>query len=491
MAVSAFVRSLGGALLAFALVSVALAGSWWWTLGRRDVSVVTAATAGSSDSDTATSGTGPTPGSAPNGDAPNGDGPNGQPSREPTGWPNLFGPSHNNISAETGLALAWSAEGPPCHWQREVGTGYSSPVVLGERLILLHRAGDQEHVECLHAERGDTLWKYSYPTGYRNRYHFSHGPYSTPAMDAQHVYAVGAEGQIHCLRTSDGALVWRRPLYQEFGVPLGDFAVAASPLLDGNRLIFNLGATDKQAGIIALDKQTGETLWTATDHGASCATPCAATVHGRRTALVVTFEGLVAVESQLGSVLWSLPHRPKSPDSINATSPLVVGDRVVMVTGPGPGAVCVRMLAGGGHEVLWQDRRVLDSQFNNMVCVDGCLYGFGSRRQGGAPLRCVDLETGRLRWSWSSPIERGCILAADGHFILWGEHGHLASLKIDSERPIVRALTEEPLLETPCYSAPALQHGLLYVRNEQTLRCYDLRGPINPEGVALCQPRAK
>jgi outer membrane protein assembly factor BamB len=289
-------------------------------------------------------------------------------------------------------------------------------------------------------------------------------------------YAVSAEGTLHCVQLEDGRPLWRRALYEEYDLPLGAFAVAASPLLEGHRLIFNLGAAERDAGVIALHEATGTTLWTSTDHRASCATPVPATIHGRRYVFVMTFEGLVALDPATGRRYWTVEHRPKAPDSINATSPLVLGDRVIAVTGPGPGAVCVRVLPDGGHEEVWRDRSVLDSQFNNLVGIGDYFFGYSARRQGGATFRCVRADDGKLCWKWSSSLDRGCVLAVDGHFLLWGEHGHLASLEVDFTEPRVRALTSEPLLETPCYSSPALNNGLLYVRNEARLTCFDLRG---------------
>jgi outer membrane protein assembly factor BamB len=392
------------------------------------------------------------------------------------GWPNLFGPSHNNVSRETGLVMDWPAEGPSEKWRISVGRGYSSPVVHGNRLVLLHRRDDEEIVECFDAETGDPCWQFRYPTTYQCIYEYSDGPYSTPVLDEHCVYCVGAEGQFHCLRLETGELVWRRLLHEEFTVERPLFAVGASPLLEGDRLIFNLGARDDKAGIIALDKRTGETLWTATDHGASYATACAAIVHQRKMAFVVTFEGLVALDPATGRIYWSIPFRPRAPDTVNATSPLVAGDLVLMVSGPGPGSLCLRILPDGNYQEVWSDRRVLDSQFNSLIPSAGFVYGYSSKRQDGATFRCVDLHTGELRWKWASPLARGSAVAAHGRFILWGEHGHLASLDVTPDKPVVRSLTENPLLSSPCYSAPALHRGLLYLRNETTLLCLSLRG---------------
>jgi outer membrane protein assembly factor BamB len=394
-------------------------------------------------------------------------------------WPNLFGPYHNSVSAETGLRTEWPAAGPPELWRIDVGRGYSSPVAMDSRLVLLHRMGDTERIESFDADTGASQWRFDYPTSYTCRYEYSDGPYSTPILDDGRIYAVGAQGQFHCLDLATGQLVWRRNPHEDYHVPEALFPVGASPLLEGELLIFNLGSRADGAGIIALDKHSGETVWTATDHGASYATPRAATIHGRRIVLVVTFEGLVALDPRSGRVHWSVPFRPHSPDSVNAASPVVAGDLVLMVTGPGPGGICLRVLPDGRYEEAWRERRNLDSQFNTLVDTDGYVYGYSSKRIR-ASFRCVDLQTGELRWQWRSPLERGSAIAADGRFILWGEHGHLASVDINPNEVVPRSMTADPLLAAPCYASPALYRGKLYLRNDETLLCLDLRSSRGP-----------
>ena len=138
----------------------------------------------------------------------------------------------------------------------------------------------------------------------------------------------GAQGRLHCLTLNDGRLIWSRPLNDEYAVEAGMFPVASSPLLDGERLILNVGGRHTEAGIVALDKHTGRTLWTATGDGASCATPRAAAMHGRHYVFVWTSENLVALDSATGHEWWSIHFRPNHPDTINATSP-VFGPRHV------------------------------------------------------------------------------------------------------------------------------------------------------------------
>ena len=132
------------------------------------------------------------------------------------GWPCLYGPSHLNVSLETNLALPWPGSQPAVLWENDIGTGYSAPVVVDGRLIVLHRIGDEEIVECFDPNCGTSLWQHRYPTSYVCRYEYSNGPYSTPVIHNGRVYAVGGQAQMHCLNLSNGSLVWERRLAEEY-----------------------------------------------------------------------------------------------------------------------------------------------------------------------------------------------------------------------------------------------------------------------------------
>src|SRR5688500_12526397 len=100
-------------------------------------------------------------------------------------WPQFLGPDHNNVSRETKLLDAFDAKGPPRVWEYEKGGGYAAPVVVGERLVLFHRVGDEEVVDCLQTTTGRRYWRYAYPTSYQDRYGYSDGPRGTPAISAE------------------------------------------------------------------------------------------------------------------------------------------------------------------------------------------------------------------------------------------------------------------------------------------------------------------
>ena len=176
---------------------------------------------------------------------------------------------------ETGLKAAWPKNGPPVVWEKDVGEGFSGPVVVGDRVILFHRVGDEEVVECLSAADGATKWKKGYPTNYRDSYGKGDGPRSTPLVADGRVYTLGADGVLQCLKLEDGDKVWRRALHEDYEVAKGFFGVATSPLLEGGRLLVNVGGANG-AGIVAFDKDDGKEVWKADDHDASYSSPVAA-----------------------------------------------------------------------------------------------------------------------------------------------------------------------------------------------------------------------
>ena len=402
-------------------------------------------------------------------------------------WPQLFGPDRTCFSRETDVDTSWGSAGPKEAWRKKIGTGYSSPVIAEGKLILLHRQGDEETIQCFSCDTGESLWRYAYPTEYTCKYEYSHGPYSTPVIAGDCVYAIGAQAQMHCLRLADGTLKWQRDLQADFNLGEQLFGFGASPWIEDDKLILNLGAAELNAGIAAFDVHSGATIWTSTDHHASYATPIATTLFDRRYLFVLTYDGLVALDPQDGTVRWIEPFKSKSIDTVNATSPAVWKNHVVVMHGPGAGAKCFKINEDGSHELAWKDRRVLDSQFNSLLTHDGYLYGFTAKREGGSAFRCIDFRTGKLQWSVNSALQRGSCVAVNDRIILWGEEGHLAVIDLDPSAAKGFTITEQSLMEKPCYSAPALSSKKLFLRNEQYVIAFDLTPNIVSENGSQYQ----
>jgi outer membrane protein assembly factor BamB len=384
-------------------------------------------------------------------------------------WPQFLGPARNSASSETGLLSAWPKEGPPLLWQQPVGAGFSGPVVAGERLVLFHRLGDKEVVACLDAATGKEKWQFAYPSGYRDDFGMDEGPRATPLVDGNRVYTLGAEGVLHCLDLTTGKKIWQRSLHTDYQVRKGFFGVAGSPLLEGNQLLLNIGG--KEAGIIALDKDTGKETWRATNHEASYSSPVAGTFHGKRRVVFFTREGIVLLDPQTGKIAYSKHWRSRMNASVNAASPVIADDLIFLSACYGTGAIVLRVGTDQIDE-LWHSDDVMSNHYNTCVQNKGYLYGFDGRQEAGARLRCVELKTGKVRWK-DDQTGCGSIILADGNLIILNEHGQL--VLVEATPDAYREKARAQLLTAPCRSPLALASGRLYARDSQRLVCWNLK----------------
>jgi len=391
-------------------------------------------------------------------------------------WPAYLGPNGNGTSSETGLALTWDESGPPVVWRKTLGESFSPPVVGEGRLVVLHRVGEEEVVECLDAKTGRSCWNASYGTRYVDRYNYNGGPRSSPAIDGDRVFTYGAEGVVSCWELDTGKRVWQRPLHEDLRAPQEFFGVGTPPVVDGDLVLLNPGGPDG-AGLVALNKRDGSTVWKTGDCGASYSTPLVADIDGKRQALFLAKSGLFIVAPRTGEILREFPFRSELRESVNAASPVVVGNEVFLSAAYKVGAVLLRVQSDG-LEAVWRDVDVMQNHWATSIHHDGFLYGIHGRHSRDAVMRCVDWDTGKLKWE--SPWLRGRLtfIMADGHFIAMDERGYLVVIKVDPERYVKKA--EARLLRPPCWAPPILANGLLYVRNEIELLCLDLR-PQAPE----------
>jgi outer membrane protein assembly factor BamB len=422
-------------------------------------------------------------------------------------WTSFLGPTHNGMSTETKLAHSWPKGGPKLVWEMTKGTGYSSPAISGDRLIMFHRVGNEERVECLHRETGDRYWKFAYPTHFEDRYGYNNGPRASPVIDGDHVYTYGAEGKLHCLKLETGQVYWKRDLPAEFKVPHDFFGVASTPLIEGELLIVNVGAPGGPT-VAAFDKKTGKLVWGAGDQwGPSYASPVPANVNGRRRIFVFAggesnppTGGLLSIDPQSGAVDFSFPWRSKSYESVNAASPVVVGNQVFISASYKTGGALLNLLPNGGQSVAWTTQD-MSTHFNTAIYKDGYLYGFDGRNEPDASLACLELKTGQVMWrvnpEWEETLLvdgaehrqtlgtfRGTLLWVDGKFLCLGEMGHLLWLDLTPKgyKELARAWL---FAARETWALPVLSHGLLYVgqnsrdvvrRESPRLLCYDLRG---------------
>ena len=418
-------------------------------------------------------------------------------------WTSFLGPAHNGTSAETRLTRTLP---PPLVWEFPKGTSYTSPAILGDRLVYVHRVGDEEVVECLHAETGESRWQFRYPTSFEDRYGYNNGPRSSPVIDGNRVYTLGAQGQLHCFDIGSGALVWRRHLNAEYKVPQDFFGTATTPLVEDKLLVINVGAPGGPC-VVGLDKVSGREVWRAgKEWGPSYASPVPAIVHGRRRVFVFAggesdppSGGLLSLDPANGAVDFTFPWRSRSYESVNASCPVVFDNKVFISASYRTGGVLLEIRPDFTHRQVWTTQE-FGLHWNTPIYRNGHLYGFDGRNEPDASLACVDVASGKAVWratpEWNETVAvgsqrreqlvstyRGSLLAVDGQFLCLGELGHLVWMDLSPKgyKEVSRAWL---FGARESWALPVLSRGLLYVvQNTRDvvngagprLLCYDLR----------------
>jgi outer membrane protein assembly factor BamB len=384
-------------------------------------------------------------------------------------WPQFLGPDRNGVYAGPELNEKWAPAGPAVVWRKPVGEGFSGPVVAQGRLILFHRVENREVVESLDARTGAVQWRHAYPATYRDDFGFDEGPRAVPVVADGIVYTFGAEGRLHALDLATGKPVWHLDTIRQFDVPKGFFGAAGSPLMEGGKLIANVGG--KNAGIVAFDAKTGKVLWSATSDAASYSSAVAATILGKRYALFLTREGLVGLDPANGQVRFQRPWRARQAASVNAATPVVVGNAIFVSAEYGPGAG-VLQFDGAKLTDVWLSNDVLSNHYATSVYHDGRLFGFHGRQEFGPVFRAIDMKSGKVLWS-TGRFGAGTVMLAGNRLLILRETGELI---LAAASPTgFQSIAKAQILPATVRAYPALADGLLYVRNDNMLVCVDLR----------------
>jgi outer membrane protein assembly factor BamB len=365
------------------------------------------------------------------------------------------------------------------------GSGHAPAVVAGERLVMIHEMRGSEVVECLHPETGRRYWKFEYPVKLGSSYGTDDAPRAAPVIDGDLVFTVGVRSDLHCLDLGSGKVVWKMNLDEKFGPAPFFFGRGSCPLVEGEQLIVNTGG---KYCVASLNKRTGELLWGAKhDWHASYASPITATIHGKERVLVFAggktdppAGGLFCLDPKSGTIQGSFPWRAKMFASVNAASPVAVGNSVFVTESYTEGGALVDYAADGTATLRWKAER-FGSQFTTPVAHEGHLYGIDGT--AGTEMVCYEVATGREAWRDGIGIEgallgRASLLRVDGAFLCLADQGTL--LWLDLSPKGVKILSQAQLFRAPeTWGVPTVNRGLLFVNQNamgSRLICYDLRG---------------
>ena len=380
-------------------------------------------------------------------------------------WPQFLGPTRNGVSTET---ITWTSA-PSVLWKKDAGEGFAAPVVANGKTILFYRANGNEIIDCLNASTGAKIWSYSYPTTYRDDFGFDEGPRSAPAIADGFVFTFGAQGVLTALDLATGKKLWSVPTTTQFNVKKGWFGAAGSPLVEAGKVLVHVGGAG--AGIVAFDAKTGAIVWKATNDEASYSSPTVATIDGARHAFFFTRAGLVDLDPSNGQVRFSMPWRSRSSASVNAATPLVVGNQVFISASYGAGAALLEV-TGSQYKKIWSNDDSMSNHYSTCVYHNGYLYGFHGRQEEGQALRCVEWKTGRVMWDVDS-YGAGTVTLAGDRLLILRENGELVLAPADPKA--FRPTQHATILTKVVRAYPALANARLYARDEKNVLCLTLK----------------
>jgi outer membrane protein assembly factor BamB len=397
-------------------------------------------------------------------------------------WPQWRGPERTGLSKETGLLKEWPKDGPKLLWERkDVGEGYSTPAIVGDRVYLLANREGIEYVVALAVKDGSEVWATAVGKVGPNTGPQYPGARSTPTLEGDRIYILGSDGDLACLEKDKGKVMWSKNLKKTFDGAPGAWAYAESVLIDGDKLICTPGG--KKATMAALRKKDGETVWTSAipqGDAAGYASAIAVDVGGTRQYVQFVAGGVIGVDAKTGKFLWRYD-KTKDP-AANIPTP-VFHDGCVFTSTSRSGTGLNRIKVSEGEvssEQVYFNTTKLNS-IGGVVRVGDYVYGTDAR----GDLVCVDFKTGELKWRHAA-VGVGALCYADGMLYVRGQGGNGFGKESPVRVVLVEATPdgykekgrfEQPDHgDRPAWPHPVVANGRLYLRDGAVLLCYDVKG---------------
>jgi outer membrane protein assembly factor BamB len=389
-------------------------------------------------------------------------------------WPSWRGPNRDAISLEKGLLDSWPKDGPRLLWQAKgLGNGYSSVAIAGGRIFSMGAIRGAAHLIALDLETGKELWATKVGGG---------KPNCTPTVDGERVYALGRDGDLLCAETATGKELWRKNFGKDFGGRMmSGWGYSESPFVDGDRLICTPGSA--KAIIAALDKKTGEVIWEsplpAGRSGDAAAYSSIVVSHaaGVKQYVQLTGKGVISVAADDGRPLWT--YNRIANGTANIPTPIVKDDYVFCSTGYGTGAALLKIVKKEGgiaaEEVYFLKANDLQNHHGGMILLGDHLY-CGHGHNQGFPL-CIEWKTGKVAWRPGRGPGSGsaAVLYADGHLYFRYEDGTMALIEATPDEYRLKGSFKLASVKDRSWPHPVIVGGKLYLRDGDTLMCYDIR----------------
>jgi outer membrane protein assembly factor BamB len=390
-------------------------------------------------------------------------------------WPQWRGADRKDHSPDVGLLKSWPKEGPKQLWIfKTAGLGYAGYSIVGNRLFTMGLRDGQEQLIAVNVENGTELWKANAGEKYPNNW--GDGPRMTPTVDGDRVYGIGGRGMLVCAQVQDGKILWQKSLVQDLGGHLQDWGYTESPLIIGDKILVTPGGG--QGTMAALNKTTGSVVWQTkglTDPAQYSSPILIQHTSGPQVVQVVT-KSVFGLDPETGALLW----KSDFPGRVAVIpTPIDGGNGLIYVTsGYGVGCKLVRIGADGKSVETVYENKVMKNHHGGVVLVDGHVFGHSD----GAGWLCQSLKTGEEVWAFKE-FGKGAVHYADGMLYCLDERSGTVALAEASTsgwkekgRFKLEPLSQQRHKNGGIWPHPVVLNGRLYLRDQEYLYCYDVRG---------------
>ena len=408
-------------------------------------------------------------------------------------WAQWRGPHRDGKSDETGLLKKWPEGGPKLLWSVEgIGAGFSQAAIADGTIYITGSAGGKGTCSAFDLN-GKLRWKAEYGSdkgGWDRRFP---GARTTPTIHDGRLYTVSANEELSCFDIKDGSVIWQVDLRKRFGAGIQRWGNAESVLIDGDKVICTPGGAEVM--MAALDRKTGETVWTMKGPKVVTAPEQPNRRRGRRgrgggkpmssycspmlvargeTRLIATMTShhIIGVEADTGKLLWKRAYRNER--GIHPVTPVYADGMFYFTSGYNFGGVMIELSADGkAITEKWTEKKP-DPTHGGVILLDGYIYGSASSR--GGKWYCVELKTGTVMWE-ATVVRNGAAVYADGLFYCYGDKGSLALVEMSPKGPNVISRFNITKGAKEHWAHPSISDGRLYVRHGDVLMVYDIKDP--------------
>lgn len=384
------------------------------------------------------------------------------------------GPNRDGIYPEKQLLKEWPADGPKMLWAYEgLGTGQGSVVVSAGKVFVTGIPDTLNSEGYLFAfnTSGKLLWKKNYGSDWTGIFP---GARSTPTVVDDLIYVESGAGKLYCLRTSDGSQVWSVDFFNDLHADSVQFGFSESPLIDGDRIYLTPGG--KENNLVALNRFTGEKIWSSPGYGekATYCSPILVNQNGHRLLVNLTATSILGVDAHTGEMYWRV-HQFQD-NKIHANTPVFIDGKIIVSSASrkdSSGLVALQLSPDGKKaEIAWRNKEFINLS-GGFILKDGYLYG-------GAYLQskwfCIDLNNGQTKYI-NKDLGGGPVIFADGLFYCYAEKdGEIALADANPEQFKIISKFKVPMGTAQHWAHPVIADGKLYVRHNDALMVYDIRG---------------